>query len=159
MILTLTADPVLAKVRNCTRSGIISGNISKVHGDPCGGCTPGYWKNHPNQWPDGYDESSTWDDTFCPNEDYFPHDYTLVEVLDNVLKFPASPVEQFAFHSVAALFNRLADVQGLKDITFGYTETQIRNMVCNAYGTGNEALMEQYKDLFEFANEYDNSQC
>jgi hypothetical protein len=161
VILTVTAGPVWAKARNCTRSGLISGNLSQVSDPrPCGGCTPGYWKNHLGNWPNSYDENSTWEEAmFCLNENYFPANTTLVEVLDNVFKFPASIVEQFAFHSVAALFNRLAADQGLKYIYFGYTVTDIRNMVCSAYSAGDEEAMKQVLELFTFLNEYNNEEC
>src|SRR5210317_2302862 len=57
VILTVTAGPVWAGVRNCTPSGQLSGNLSKQDGPPCCGCSAGYWKN--KEWPIPR-ESSYW---------------------------------------------------------------------------------------------------
>ena len=50
-ILTLASRPVLAG-QCVTPSAACSGNLSQ-HGTPttCSGKSPGYWKQHPNQWP------------------------------------------------------------------------------------------------------------
>ncbi len=50
-IFTLASRPVLAGVCQ-TPSAAVSGNLSQ-HGTPavCRGLSPGYWKEHPNQWP------------------------------------------------------------------------------------------------------------
>jgi hypothetical protein len=53
-ILTLASRPVLAG-QCVTPSAACSGNLSQ-HGTPttCRGRSPGYWKQHPNQWPPTY---------------------------------------------------------------------------------------------------------
>lgn len=50
-IITLASRPVLAGVCQ-SPSAAVSGNLSQ-HGTPttCSGLSPGYWKEHPNQWP------------------------------------------------------------------------------------------------------------
>ncbi|NOR68272.1 MAG: hypothetical protein GQ532_01010 [Methylomarinum sp.] len=52
VILSLSSKPVLAN--HCSVSGMMSGNVSNPHDKICGGCTPGYWKNHPKSWPASY---------------------------------------------------------------------------------------------------------
>ncbi len=52
----LASRPVLgAPPYQCTISGMVSGNLSRPQGTPdaCGklGKSPGYWKNHTDQWP------------------------------------------------------------------------------------------------------------
>jgi hypothetical protein len=53
-ILTLASRPVLAG-QCVTPSAACSGNLSQ-HGTPttCSGKSPGYWKQHPEQWPTPY---------------------------------------------------------------------------------------------------------
>lgn len=53
-ILTLASRPVLAG-QCVTPSAACSGNLSQ-HGTPttCSGKSPGYWKEHPEQWPSPY---------------------------------------------------------------------------------------------------------
>ena len=56
VMLTLASRPVLGGWGTCqTPSGFVSGNVSN-HGTPttCGGRTPGYWGNHPSEWPSPY---------------------------------------------------------------------------------------------------------
>jgi hypothetical protein len=57
------ASPVLASLASpsvwgtvCSVSGLQSGNTSGHNHDECegSGCTPGYWKNHPDAWPAGF---------------------------------------------------------------------------------------------------------
>lgn len=58
------ASPVLASLASpsvwgtvCSVSGLQSGNASgHPQDEPCAGrgCTPGYWKNHPDAWPPGF---------------------------------------------------------------------------------------------------------
>ena len=57
VLLTLASRPVLGGWGTCQApSGFVSGNVSH-HGTPttCGGRTPGYWGNHPSEWPSPYD--------------------------------------------------------------------------------------------------------
>lgn len=55
VLLTLASRPVLGDFVCKTPSGFLSGNVS-VHGNPqtCGGLTPGYWGNKPENWPSPY---------------------------------------------------------------------------------------------------------
>ena len=53
-ILTLASRPVMAQ-QCVTASAAVSGNLSQ-HGTPttCSGKSPGYWKQHPEQWSEPY---------------------------------------------------------------------------------------------------------
>lgn len=56
VLLTLTSRSVMGGDFMCkTPSGFLSGNVS-THGTPttCSGLSPGYWGNHPAQWPVPY---------------------------------------------------------------------------------------------------------
>ncbi len=53
LVLSLKARPALGAAQ-CTISGLLSGNLSGPQAT-CEGCTPGYWKNHPDSWPAPYD--------------------------------------------------------------------------------------------------------
>lgn len=51
VLLTLASRPVLGQWACQSPSGFVSGNVSS-HGAPpmCNGLSPGYWKNHPEDW-------------------------------------------------------------------------------------------------------------
>ena len=55
VLLTLASRPSLGGVVCKSPSGFLSGNTS-THGSPqtCIGRTPGYWGNHPENWPSPY---------------------------------------------------------------------------------------------------------
>ena len=154
VILTVTAGPVWAKVRNCTPSGRLSGNLSKQDGPPCCGCSPGYWKNikkHP--WPIPYDD--LWGDHFASGG---PLDgYTLLGVLKNEPKIPNRKYEQFGFHAVAAYLNSIQAPHW--DCNFGYSTIKVLNMVDNAYMFGDDSKMEQVKDILEILNTSNEDMC
>jgi hypothetical protein len=55
VILTLKSHPVLAggsygATNECTRSAILSGNLSNQQSSVQCGCSPGYWGQHPEVW-------------------------------------------------------------------------------------------------------------
>jgi len=57
VVLTLASKSALGGDRfnlRCSISGDMSGNASHPDEDRCEGCTPGYWKTHPENWPEGY---------------------------------------------------------------------------------------------------------
>lgn len=53
LLMTAASKPVMAGI--CTPSAWVSGNLSD-HGQerPCGGKSPGYWKQRPKDWPGIY---------------------------------------------------------------------------------------------------------
>lgn len=59
VLLTLASRPSLGDVVCKTPSGFLSGNLS-FHGTPqtCAGLSPGYWANHPEDWPSPYQVGS-----------------------------------------------------------------------------------------------------
>jgi hypothetical protein len=149
LILTVTAGPVWA--RNCTPSGLLSGNLSKADGPPCCGCTPGYWKNHTNKWI-GLIPEMLWTDAF-PCSGYELDLLTLEMIFDNTAKVPASPIEQFGFHAVAALLNALSALD--RGCTF-ISVAEVKQIVCDAYGTG---LMNQVVEDLTIMNEFNSEWC
>lgn len=59
----VAASPIMASLASpsvwggyCSVSGLDSGNTSRTGDEVCQGrgCTPGYWKNHPDAWPPGF---------------------------------------------------------------------------------------------------------
>jgi len=48
-IYTLASKPAFGN--HCSISGHLSGNLSQPNDHVCGGCTPGYWGQHPENWP------------------------------------------------------------------------------------------------------------
>jgi len=61
--------PVLGTPQQCSPSGFASmqpGNAGSQHGEtgPCTGSSPGYWMNHPRNWPVDYRPGMTADQNF-----------------------------------------------------------------------------------------------
>lgn len=59
VLLTIASRPSLGGDVCKTPSGFLSGNLS-FHGTPqtCAGVSPGYWRNHPEDWPSPYQAGS-----------------------------------------------------------------------------------------------------
>ena len=120
IILTVSSRPVWA--RNCTLSGQLSGNLSDQSGECAGeGCTPGYWKNHPQSWHPEIPESLIFDTVFGTN--VFPG-LTLGQVIGlcgstkiskaniNIICSKCENLMiRLGFHAVAALQNAATDVK------------------------------------------------
>jgi hypothetical protein len=69
----------------------------------CQGCTPGYWKNHTDAWPEGYLPGDSFDAKFGVDA---PGDWTLEQALSLKNKDVGSGVvAAFMRHAVAALLN------------------------------------------------------
>lgn len=132
VILTLKSHPVLAggsygggATNECTKSAILSGNLSKPDSGVQCGCSPGYWGQHPDVW------DKLTDHRFLPHMKFndvfgckvFKDSTTLLDVAlrnnqcDPILKsadccskqnsgagFP-SKVQTSSFHAVAAICN------------------------------------------------------
>ena len=58
-IYTLASKPAFGN--HCSISGHLSGNLSQPNDHVCGGCTPGYWGQHPRMWPTTYEPGSCTD--------------------------------------------------------------------------------------------------
>ena len=84
---------------------------------PNDGCTPGWWKNHTDLWPDGYDPNSLISNLFPAVATCFPEmaNRTLLQVLQiggpGNVKWPKEirneykAAEQLLMHAVAAVLN------------------------------------------------------
>lgn len=156
VIATLVSRPVFADA--CTISGMASGNASPAPGQlPCVGCTPGYWKNHPNNWPSPYtagtckvcQTSSKKCNEWNANGTLFPFagmhaDKTMMQVLEmtgNDDKY------QLGAHAVAALLNSIK-LKGTV-FSFGYSDIDVFEL-WNQYASSKpEELKNMYAQLNE----------
>lgn len=80
----------------------IEGTI--ITGEWSYGCSPGFWKNHENAWPTGYDPAADFDGTFSDDTftcDAFDPDITLMDAL----KLKGGGLNALARQAVAALLN------------------------------------------------------
>lgn len=124
VILTLVSHPVLGGSRGggnqCTRSAILSGNLSHQQDNTQCGCSPGYWGQHPEVWGKLTDNLYLPDMVFNTvfGRNVFKNNATLGQVAKQSLKLelvtiPAncnkqdyySKVRNASFHAVAALLN------------------------------------------------------
>lgn len=124
VLLTLVSHPVLGHgtgVGNqCTKSAILSGNLSQPQDNVQCGCSPGYWGQHPEVWgkltDNLYLPSMLFNTVFGRN--VFKNGATLGQVAVQSIKLelvsvPAScdkkdyygKVRNASFHAVAALLN------------------------------------------------------
>jgi hypothetical protein len=83
-VFTLASRPVWAN--QCSISGMASGNLSTPGGTPCGGCTPGYWREcqHLFAWAAaGYTPTQTFNEVFGTDKyvDCDGKPYTLLDVM------------------------------------------------------------------------------
>lgn len=125
VILTLVSHPVLGGSRGggnqCTRSAILSGNLSHQQDNTQCGCSPGYWGQHPEVW------GKLTDNLYLPGmvfntvfgRNVFKNNATLGQVAQQSLKLDLmaipgncsnkkdyySKVRNASFHAVAALLN------------------------------------------------------
>lgn len=95
-IQAVAVDPITMEI--CLSNSDVL-NVEDLFGE-CAteGCTPGYWKNHTNQWaPTGYAPGDDFDTVF--GVDYFQPDQTLLEAMN--------PSDNWTLgaHAVAALLN------------------------------------------------------
>lgn len=172
-VFTLASRPVWAN--QCTISGMASGNLSSPDNIVCAGCTPGYWINHPMNWPAPYlpgtclecqvtgsgNKCKAWknDGTVFP----FPSTFkdqgkTMMQVL--AMTGNEDPY-QLGAHAIAALLNSAATYPG--NFSFGYLPGDILGL-WNKYAFSNpQGLKGMYQSLNErrcpLGNEGDMQQC
>jgi hypothetical protein len=113
VILTLTSAPGMAEVMCRSPSGSLSGNLKSSPGNQtivCGGLSPGYWKNWPDQWPPSVYPTTTTRHAATTFASVFPFGSTnlyrtgtMMEVLNNN-DSTADPYN-LGFHLVAAYLN------------------------------------------------------
>jgi hypothetical protein len=135
----IAIDPVTFAL-SVTNSDVL--NIEDLHGQCAhSGCTPGYWKNHPETWgPTGYSPDDDFDTVF--GVDAFQPDLTLMQALD-----PTNPLSTFASHAVAALLNSSHPSE-----EFGVSPETVVDLVQEAYADGTKAKAIEIKDIFENLN-------
>ena len=103
--------------------------------EPEAGCTPGFWKNHHEDWSaTGYAPHDDFDAAF--GVDWFDPDVTL----DEALRMRGGGIKALARHGVAGMLNALHP-----EIGYGLTHYQVILLVQD--GT------ESAKDVLEFLNE------
>lgn len=110
----------------------------------CGeGCTPGYWKNHEEDWAStGIALDADFDATF--GTDAFDPDLSL----EQVIKTQEGNLKNLPYHGVAALLNASSP-----DVEYFYTPEQVIDMVGYALNSGELSEMEAVKNLLVIANE------
>jgi hypothetical protein len=104
------------------------------------GCTPGFWKNHPEEWPARFDPEDEFDEVFGVVIADDP-DLTLGEALE----LGGGGENALARHAVAALLNAASG-----DVDFEFTVAEVINKVQEAIETGN---IEEVKNELEDENE------
>jgi len=167
-VFTLASRPVWAN--QCTISGMASGNLSTPAGVTCAGCTPGYWINHPKNWPSDYlpgtclecnngNKCKEWDDdgSSFPFSSTTYDGKTMMQVLameGNEDKF------QLGAHAIAALLNAATTYP--QGYSFGYSVGDITDL-WTRYSGDPEGLKKIYASLNErfcpLGNENPAEQC
>lgn len=159
VVLTLTSRPVWGS--SCTISGMLSGNLSNPQEETCEGCTPGYWGQHPNNWPAPYEPGTCAQGTsgqHCKFNDYNSdgtlfHDvfagdlYGSLTMMQVIHLAGTDDQYQLGAHAVAALMNATMFEAGL--VNYGYTVNDILNMYADNWASDPEGL----KNTFVMLNE------
>jgi hypothetical protein len=99
------------------------------------GCTPGFWKNHPEEWPAQYDPTDRFSDVFgvtiAGDEDL---------TLRQALNLGGGDENALARAAVAALLNAASD-----EVNYEFTVEEVIAKVQNAIESGNiEAVKNQF---------------
>jgi hypothetical protein len=104
------------------------------------GCTPGYWRQtqHFDSWT-GYEPTDNFETVFEVDASFDPH-----SLLDAV-RLGSGGENALARHAVAALLNAASS-----DVDYEYSVSEVKDMVQEAYETGN---FEHFKDLLADQNE------
>jgi hypothetical protein len=120
-----------------TATGGTSANAAETQYGKAGGCTPGYWKNHPAVWQ-GYSPSDNFDKVFGVT--YFKS-LTLIEAAG----LGGGGFNALARHAVAALLSA-----SNPNIKYGLSASEIIALVQEAFKTKNP---EPFKNVFAALNE------
>lgn len=128
-VFTLSSRPVWAN--QCTISGMMSGNLSAPKGEPCAGCTPGYWMQdqHLDSWvPTGFKTTDKFNTVFGVTQYVRSNGqpYTLLAVMRE-LNGNGDPIStNLGFHAVAALLNAAH-----RNVNYGYAAGDIIQLFRN----------------------------
>ncbi len=110
------------------------------------GCTPGYWKNHPEAWQ-GYSPNATLEDVFDVPNNLRLETVKLLAALDFEGGGTAGAARILLRAAVAALLNAAHD-----DVNYPRTTQQIVNDVNTALASGNRATMLQLAEALDRDN-------
>jgi hypothetical protein len=111
-------------------------------GDGGEGCTPGFWKNHPKEWPAPYEPGDLFSDVFGVTI-AGDEDLTLREALN----LGGGDEIALARAAVAALLNAASD-----EIDFEFTEQEVIEKVQAAIASGDPEEIEDLKDELDREN-------
>lgn len=103
------------------------------------GCTPGFWKNHPADYPAGYTPDTTLGDVF----DGLSPTYAS-RTLDAALAQGGGGLNALLRHAAAAVLNAESD-----EVDYSYTTEEVVAMTEAAIASGS---YEATKDVFDSAN-------
>jgi hypothetical protein len=106
------------------------------------GCTPGFWKNHPEEWPAPYDPADLFSDVFGVTIAGDP-DLTLGEAL----RLGGGGENALARAAVAALLNAASD-----EVNFEFTVEEVIEKVQDAIASGDPEEIEDLKDELDREN-------
>jgi len=127
------------------------------------GCTPGFWKNHPEAWPLDPSTGFQLDPDLNLVGDFFDVPGELMEdSLLEALKYRGGRGDVAAARillrtAVAAMLNILHPVVGYRGYDFGIQELEdLQFMVDNALNSG---VREEMLDLAELLDGYNNWYC
>jgi hypothetical protein len=128
---------VASKTGSCPATGgpIVVNSPPTDCGEEFEGCTPGYWKNHPEAWGCGYTPNTRFFDngsnggvfTGITNKRKLSSSLTLMQSL-NLL---GGGYNALARHAVAALLNACHS-----GVNYPYTEAEIEDAVVDMFNTG-----------------------
>ncbi len=160
VIYTLASKPAFGN--HCSISGHLSGNLSRPNDHECGGCTPGYWGQHPLVWPSPYEPGSCTDrmtgqhckfnsynnDGTMFHDSFLGFDGSLYagESMMRVIQMAGNEDSyQLGAHAVAALLNSVR----LGELVYGMTPLQVVQLFNDNYSFDPEGL----KNTFQMMNE------
>jgi hypothetical protein len=148
MILTVTAGPVWA--RNCTPSGRLSGNLSgqKGTGLPCCGKPIKYWAEIPDRWPILHPDTPVPALLTCLIDSWYDQEppLTCIAML-NMEITTRPPVEgKLIQDAIAGVLNSY-----VAEWDYGLTDTQVVDLFCQAYNSGN---LDSAADKFDILNNF-----
>ena len=150
-ILTVTSRPVWANT--CSISGQMSGNLSDQNYDCGRGCSPGYWKNHQDEWASAYSTGANFDQVFGV---FVFGTATLYEVISFCRGSESNPDRVLGFHAVAALQNAAHPAV----VDFIYNPSQVIGYVQQVYnGSLPGYNVETLKDHFDMLNNQGSDLC
>ncbi|HEV7331534.1 MAG TPA: hypothetical protein VGN63_10890 [Flavisolibacter sp.] len=117
------------------------------------GCTPGYWKNHPQAWGCGYTTESMFFTVFngITNKQGLSPDLKLGQAVD----LGGGNYNALSRHAVAALLNACHN-----NVKYPYTQAQIKSVVAQMFNNKNATVTlgnSTFKGVEALKNEFDRA--